>query len=90
METRSRHWSPVAARRMAPTKDTTQAPLARFILVDTIFSRVLVGACLFAGLFALGGMIREKNPDLAIPQAVVTAEWPGATPEQVEKSILAP
>ncbi len=76
---------------MTPTRSPASgpSPLIRFIFIETVFSKVLVGACVAAGLVALQAMVREKNPDLAIPQAVVSVEWAGASPEQIEKEIVA-
>lgn len=64
--------------------------LTRFLLLDPVFAIVLVAVCVIGGLIAFDGMVREELPDLEIPQAVVTVEWIGATPEQIEKEILRP
>lgn len=66
------------------------SPLMRFIYLEPTFSALLVAACLIAGWFALTGMAREENPDLAIPQAIITVEWPGAFPGQIETQLLDP
>lgn len=50
-------------------------------------------AFLLLVIFVAGGamawqtMVREDNPDLNIPQAVITTEWGGAAPEQIEKEV---
>ncbi len=62
----------------------------RFFLLDPTFAMVLAGACMIGGLISFFGMVRENNPDLAIPQATVVTEWPGASPEQIEKEITKP
>jgi len=66
------------------------SPLLRFIYLEPVFSVLLVAGCLIAGWFALTGMPKEENPDLAIPQAIITVEWPGAFPDQIETQLLDP
>lgn len=62
----------------------------RFFLLDPTFAILLAAACIVGGLIAYFGMVRENNPDLAIPQATIVTEWPGASPEQIEKEITKP
>lgn len=55
-----------------------------------MISTLLVIVLAFGGVMAFKSMVRENNPDLAIPSAVITAEWDGAASEQVEKQITKP
>ena len=40
-----------------------------------------------SGLMAYQSIVKEAAPDLAIPQATVQTEWPGADPETIEKQV---
>ena len=57
------------------------------LFLKTILGRLLLGLFLLIGLNAYNTMVRESYPDLDIPEAVVTTQWPGASPEQIEKEI---
>lgn len=61
--------------------------LARFLFVNSTLSWLLLLLILLAGGMSYTSMLKENNPDLAIPQALVITEWPGAAPEQVEKQL---
>ncbi|MCU7845282.1 MAG: efflux RND transporter permease subunit [Candidatus Thiodiazotropha sp. (ex Monitilora ramsayi)] len=45
---------------------------------------------IFSGYLAWKGMVKESNPDLDIPMAMVETEWVGADPETVEQSVTSP
>ncbi|MCG8334722.1 MAG: efflux RND transporter permease subunit, partial [Proteobacteria bacterium] len=60
---------------------------SKFFLFDKTFAIVLALTFIIGGLVAYETMIRENYPDLAIPQAIIYSEWPGASAEQVEKEI---
>ncbi|EIM72664.1 acriflavin resistance protein [Nitratireductor aquibiodomus RA22] len=68
---------------------TRRGPLQFFLLNPTL-ALVLLAACLIGGGVASFNMVRENYPDLAIPQAVIATEWPGASPEQMEKEVTKP
>ncbi|WP_417408059.1 efflux RND transporter permease subunit [Hoeflea sp.] len=68
---------------------TRRGPLQFFLLNPTL-ALVLLAACLIGGGVAAFSMVRENYPDLAIPQAVIATEWPGASPEQMEKEVTKP
>jgi len=42
---------------------------------------------ILGGLIAYQSMIKETYPDLEIPQALIYTEWPGSSPELVEKEV---
>lgn len=65
-----------------------QAPkwMHTLFLKQTIAFLLLV-IIVAGGATAWQSMVREDNPDLDIPQAVITTEWGGAAPEQIEKEI---
>ncbi|NCC24621.1 MAG: efflux RND transporter permease subunit [Deltaproteobacteria bacterium] len=61
--------------------------LARFFLVRPIFAILLTASLVISGLMAYQSIVKEAAPDLAIPQATVETEWPGADPETMEKQV---
>lgn len=63
---------------------------ARFFFLNTTFAIVFVAVCLIGGWLSFTTMTRENYPDLAIPQATVVVEWPGATPGQMEEEVTNP
>ena len=60
------------------------------LFVDKILATLLLMILTLGGVMAFGSMLRENNPDLAIPQALITVEWPGAAAEQIEKEVTKP
>lgn len=64
--------------------------ILRFFFLDTTFGIVLLAVCLIGGWLSFATMTRENYPDLAIPQATVLVEWPGATPSQIEEEVTKP
>ncbi len=76
----------------APTPAHFQQPqqpsaLARFFFVRPIFGILLTFLLGVSGLMAYGSIVKEATPDLAMPQATVQTEWPGADPETIEKLV---
>jgi len=61
--------------------------LARFFLIRPVFAILFAAMLVIAGLMAYQSIVKEAAPDLAIPQATVQTEWPGADPETIEKQI---
>ncbi|MDF2177374.1 efflux RND transporter permease subunit [Aliiglaciecola sp. CAU 1673] len=64
--------------------------LAHKFFVNRIISSLALMIMLLGGLMAYQSMLRENYPDLAIPQALVSVEWPGAAAEQIEKEVTKP
>lgn len=60
------------------------------LFVDKVISTLLLGVIVLGGVMAYSSMLKENNPDLEIPQAIITVEWPGAAAEQVEKELTKP
>lgn len=58
-----------------------------FFFGQSVFSILALLFLVTGGLIAYQSMIKETYPDLKIPQAVIYTEWPGASPELVEKEI---
>ncbi len=61
--------------------------LAHFFLIRPVFAILLTFMLVMSGLMAYQSIVKEAVPDLAIPQATVETEWPGADPETIEKQI---
>lgn len=70
-----------------PPDVANASPLARFFFIRPIFAVLLTFMMVVAGLMAYISIVKEAAPDLAIPQATVQTEWPGADPETIEKQI---
>jgi multidrug efflux pump subunit AcrB len=58
-----------------------------FFFGQPIFSILALILFIMGGFIAYQSMIKETYPDLEIPQALIYTEWPGASPELVEKEI---
>lgn len=70
-----------------PHEEARISPLARFFFIRPVFAILLTFMLVASGLMAYQSIVKESAPDLAIPQATVLTEWPGADPETVEKQI---
>ena len=71
----------------APPDPAKAHPVVRYIFLKTTLPLLLLAASLIGGYVALGKLVREQNPDLAIPQAIIQTEWPGADPEIIEAQV---
>lgn len=60
---------------------------ARFFLLRTTFGILVALLLVVGGLFASSLLVKESFPDLAIPQASITTEWPGADPQTIEQDV---
>lgn len=67
--------------------DRPPSALFRFFFVDRTLAGLLGVLIILSGLLAYGSMVKEASPDLAIPMAMVRAQWPGAAPDLVEKEV---
>ena len=61
--------------------------LKKFFFLRTTFGLLLIMILVVGGLITYPAMVKEAVPDLEIPQAIVSTEWPGADPETIEQSI---
>ncbi|RJO69393.1 MAG: efflux RND transporter permease subunit [Myxococcales bacterium] len=64
--------------------------LPRFFVRQTVLVNMLMVAVFVAGIFALGGMAVEQNPSIDLDAVVIVVNYPGASPEDVEKLITLP
>ncbi|MBL7204362.1 MAG: efflux RND transporter permease subunit [Desulfobacteraceae bacterium] len=75
------------SERAMPIHEVKSSALARFFFIRPIFAILLTFMLVISGLMAYQSIVKEAAPDLAIPQATVQTEWPGADPETIEKQI---
>lgn len=68
-------------RRDQPSK------MFSFFFIKPLFGSLLAISLVLAGIMGYTSMVKEALPDLEVAQAQVITEWPGASPEQVEKEI---
>ena len=58
-----------------------------FLFVRPTLAILLIVGLIGGGFVAYQGLVEESNPDLDIPQAIVTAKWAGADPETMENQV---
>ncbi len=62
-------------------------PLARFFFLKTTFGILLTIVLTVGGLMSYKLLVKEALPDLDIPQAIISTEWPGADPQTMERQV---
>lgn len=70
---------------LSPT--TRDGNLSKWSVMHRSFVGFLMLACTAAGLAAYWRMGRAEDPSFTIKTAVVSATWPGATPEDMERFV---
>jgi multidrug efflux pump subunit AcrB len=72
-----------------PTVPTSEAggPVA-FMARNRVAANLLMVFLVAAGLFSVRGIVQEVFPEFSLDQVSVSVLYPGATPEEVEESIL--
>ena len=53
-----------------------------------VAANLLMLFILIAGLFALGGLVQEVFPEISLDRVRISVAYPGATPDEVEESIV--
>ena len=53
-----------------------------------VAANLLMLFILVAGLFALRGLVQEVFPEISMDRVLVSVEYPGATPDEIEESII--
>ncbi len=53
-----------------------------------VAANLLMLFILIAGLFALGGLVQEVFPEISMDRVRISVAYPGATPDEVEESII--
>jgi len=68
-------------------KNNNDSVFFNFFFKQQVFSILALIFFILGGIIAYKSMIKETYPDLEIPQALIFTEWPGASPELIEKEI---
>jgi multidrug efflux pump subunit AcrB len=63
---------------------------AEFAIRNRLISFIVIAAALIGGWQAYGHMARFEDPEFTIRQAVVSTQYPGATPEEVADEVSEP
>lgn len=71
----------------AKVKIASSFNLSRWAVTHPSFILFLIGASLLAGLQAYLQMGRAEDPSFTIKTAIVSATWPGATAEEVQRQV---
>ncbi len=61
--------------------------ITRVCIQNPVFATMMMAALLVLGLFSYSRLPVEQFPDVSFPVVVVTTEFPGAAPENVEEEI---
>ena len=62
-------------------------PIA-YMARNGVAANLLMFFILAAGFFSLRGLVQEVLPEISLDQVIVSVPYPGATPDEVEESIL--
>ncbi|MET1756818.1 efflux RND transporter permease subunit [Novosphingobium sp. RD2P27] len=63
---------------------------ANFFFLKTTFGILLLLIMSIGGLLAYTQLVKESLPDLEIPQATITTQWPGSDPQTIEQQVTQP
>ena len=64
-----------------------RGPIA-YMARNGVAANLLMFFILATGFFSLGGLVQEVFPEISLDQVVISVPYPGATPDEVEESIL--
>ena len=64
-----------------------RGPIA-YMARNGVAANLLMCFILAAGFFSLRGLVQEVLPEISLDQVIVSVPYPGATPDEVEESIL--
>ena len=64
-----------------------RGPIA-YMARNGVAANLLMFFILAAGFFSLGGLVQEVFPEISMDQVIISVPYPGATPDEVEESIL--
>ena len=70
-----------------PPRAEARGPIA-YMARNGVAANLLMFFMLAAGFFSLGSLVQEVFPELSMDQVVISIPYPGATPDEVEESIL--
>ncbi|MGK7926257.1 MAG: efflux RND transporter permease subunit [Spirulina sp.] len=78
---------PEKPRQHRPPRIRKASRLEDFLFLKQIFGLLLAILLFMGGLIALGGMVREGDPEIKQAIADITTVWAGADPETIENQI---
>ena len=64
-----------------------RGPIA-YMARNGVAANLLMFFILAAGFFSLGGLVQEVLPEISLDQVNVSVSYPGATPDEIEESIV--
>ena len=64
-----------------------RGPIA-YMARNGVAANLLMFFILAAGFFSLNGLVQEVFPEISLDQVIISVPYPGATPDEVEESIL--
>ncbi|MYI65257.1 MAG: efflux RND transporter permease subunit, partial [Gemmatimonadetes bacterium] len=64
-----------------------RGPIA-YMARNGVAANLLMLFILIAGLFALRGLVQEVFPEISLDRVLVSVVYPGATPDEIEESII--
>ncbi|MDP3224863.1 MAG: efflux RND transporter permease subunit, partial [Rubrivivax sp.] len=64
--------------------------ITRVSIYNPVFAAMVMVALCVLGLFSYAKLGVEQMPDISFPGAWMNVEYPGATPEAVEREVLKP
>ena len=65
----------------------SRGPIA-YMARNGVAANLLMMFILIAGLFALRGLVQEVFPEISMDRVLVSVAYPGATPDEIEESIV--
>ena len=78
--------SPAEHSSTAPPQEA-RGPIA-YMARNGVAANLLMFFILAAGFFSLRGLVQEVVPEISLDQVVISVPYPGATPDEIEESIL--
>ena len=78
--------SPDGSSSHEPSREA-RGPIS-YMARNGVAANLLMLFILAAGFFSLRGLVQEVLPEISLDQVVISVPYPGATPDEVEESIL--
>ena len=72
---------------MTPLPDDLHGPIA-YMVKHKVAANLLMIFVIMAGLVSLGALVQEVFPEFSLDTVLVSVQYPGATPDEIEESIL--
>ena len=74
-------------RRAGGPPGEASGPIA-YMVRNGVAANLLMFFILAAGFLSMGGLVQEVLPEISMDRIVVSVPYPGATPEEIEESIV--